>query len=64
MTKKDYLVIAQALKNTKPLMTGGSTQSYVLHQWKCSVVAMADGLERENSQFDCNRFYLACQYWV
>jgi hypothetical protein len=56
MTRKDYVLIAAALKQSfSPIyQTSGGAQ------WEQCVYDISDVLEKDNSRFDRNRFLIAC----
>ena len=69
MTKKDYVLIANALRKdashlartertTYPSMSDWEKGAY--DQWNTAVLAMADALRRTNPLFDRTRFLAAC----
>lgn len=56
MTRKDFELIAAALKNSKPLPELPANQ----HGWRNAVHAVANALADENPRFDHERFLAAC----
>lgn len=58
MTKKDYALIAQALKEAQPSWDDYSGEAYDQHCNDCEVVAEA--LARDNPRFNRERFLKAC----
>lgn len=56
MTKKDYELIAKALKRRKP-ESGLSSERW---QWEHDVVSLTLALEEDNPRFDRTRFQEAC----
>ena len=52
MSRKDYQLIADALKYTKP----ANTPSLELAQWQKDVDSIALALSRDNERFDRERF--------
>jgi hypothetical protein len=55
MTKKDYIKIADSLRDSKPI--GGEM---VLLQWEADVYKIMDCLQQDNPKFDKTRFLRAC----
>lgn len=55
MTKKDYELIADALKMTKP-----SELQEVVYQWEMDVNAIMEVLAQDNGKFNPSRFLTAC----
>jgi hypothetical protein len=66
MTKKDYVMIASALKCLSPikydddLPGGGYSDAH--RTWKDCVTGIADAMAADNGRFDRARFYDACDY--
>jgi hypothetical protein len=70
MTKKDYILIAAALKadaahlDSKAIYSNYSTMPSwnkgAYDQWHTTVMAIADVLARDNPRFDRSRFLAAC----
>jgi hypothetical protein len=63
MTKKDYILIAEVLNNTKPVNTDPSQLEFCARerQWSVIVDTMADMLADNNPRFDRARFIKATQ---
>ena len=55
MTRKDYELIAAALRKSHP---AGDPAAHAV--WRRSVIDIADALAAENPRFDANRFVDAC----
>ena len=65
MTKKEYELIAQALKNSLPmslLITDESIWQARINTWKCTVKIMANELENNNPRFNRSKFLQTCGY--
>lgn len=64
MTKKDYILLAQALKNSKITLefAGNVLFAGTSGQWQATVLEIVDTLQRDNPYFDRNRFLSACGY--
>jgi len=66
MTRKDYAIIAAALKDARPSQYvglpegGGYTEEY--WGWSNCVTAIARALHADNARFDYDTFYVACKY--
>jgi hypothetical protein len=61
MTRNDYKLIAEALRQTKPdSLRGTDTYVTVNRLWGQTVISIADALATDNSRFKYNRFYDAC----
>lgn len=56
MTKKDYILLAAALKSSKP---EGRT-AYHEEQWKADLTALSHALQSDNERFNLERFLSAC----
>jgi len=56
MTRKDYVVIAAALRRTKPT---GYNRSL---QWRNDCLAISDELAIDNERFDQQKFLDACGF--
>ncbi len=52
MTRKDYVLIAEALRESRPQMGG-------IEGWNCAAIGVADALARDNPRFDRERFLKA-----
>ena len=50
MTRKDYIIIAEAIKKAEQESQSKTTVAYVL----------ADALQKDNNRFDRARFLIAC----
>jgi hypothetical protein len=57
MTRKDYVIIAAALKSSKPTDAEGQNAAAT---WRLTVEAIENVLAGENSHFDCVAFDAAC----
>lgn len=57
MTKKDYVKLAAALKQTRPLANEVSTETS--NAWKETVDAIVSVLRNDNDRFNAKRFYQA-----
>lgn len=57
MTRKDYVLLAAALKDAKPLP---SPCPESCHGWRLASHAVCEALSRDNPQFDRDRFLRAC----
>lgn len=53
MTRKDFILIAQALNASKPVKAN--------KVWEATVKHMADALAHTNAAFDRGRFIAACK---
>lgn len=59
MTRKDYILLAAALRDTNPGLKGPID---ACHQWNRDVEAITSALASDNGAFDRDRFYRACGY--
>lgn len=59
MTRKDYILIAKAIKDASSAPGFAARNSFVTH-------ALADALAKDNPRFDRDRFMKACgvQSWM
>lgn len=59
MTRKDYVLLAAALRDAKPNRYG----QYIgrIKQWHADCAAVCKALAQENSAFDAQRFIDACE---
>lgn len=57
MTKKDYILIAEAIKKTSDSAKGNLSEECAVQATACNI---ADVLERDNTRFDRSRFLEAC----
>jgi hypothetical protein len=70
MSKKDYILLAQAMKDSKPSKSGlAETQiKYKLvesasdKQWNNDVISLSDSLAQDNPRFNRAKFLQACGY--
>lgn len=71
MTKKDYIKLAQALKDSKPIDIGkffvenSPTERWnkgMLESWNNTVETIAMTLQHDNKSFNKARFLNACGY--
>ncbi len=60
MTRKDYVLIAEALKNARPDPHGTTISRHRYDGWHVSACALADALANDNPRFDRERFLKAC----
>lgn len=61
MTKRDYIVLANALKNARPLF--GSTvniRTIKYGQWQQDVAHITQALQANDSRFNAELFLKAC----
>lgn len=58
MTRKDYPMLAEALKNAEPNGVDYSRECW--RGWYRACVGVADALARDNRSFDRNRFLKDC----
>lgn len=64
MSKKDYILLAQALKNGQPdsrLIQPEYWQT-ACTQWKITVKFLSDSLAQDNPRFNRAKFLQACGY--
>ena len=59
MTRKDYLVIADALAESRPMWA--ENRAARTAQWVDTVDCMARALAHDNPRFDVERFLMATQ---
>lgn len=57
MTRKDYILLVDALREAHPHMVH---QSEEREQWQVDCESIADALARDNPRFDRARFLTAC----
>ena len=64
MTKKDYMKLAQALKDSKPtdMQLQADNSNIALHEWHIVINHVSLVLEHDNPRFDRDRFLAACGY--
>ncbi len=61
MTRKDYELIAAALRKAQPALRGPLAEDVARQgAWSATVERLADALAAENPRFDANRFIDAC----
>ena len=69
MTRKDYVKLAEALAQAKPVIGDKKYPSSYINevtrhaQWEHDCTKLADALEHDNPRFDCARFLVACEYF-
>lgn len=56
MTRRDYIKLSAAMKESKPSEPKGAAY----HQWVHSITKLADALHYDNPRFDYARFIGAC----
>ena len=61
MTKKDYIKLAQALKDSRPDFSPNLRQVKI-EVWRNTVEHLAQTLQFDNPQFNRDRFLHACGY--
>ena len=61
MTRKDYILIAAALRRAKPSYIDGLDSPSLEVGWARSVESIADALTLDNPRLDRGRFYAACE---
>ena len=68
MTRKDYVLIANALLANKPLdtdsYTDGRSYHVAVNQWKNDCRSIADKLQSDNDTFSSVTFLEACGFRV
>lgn len=67
MTRKNYFVIAYAMRNSKPLSDGDDTLSRAIYtaqvlQWNEDIISLMRQLKRDNPRFNDDMFKVACGY--
>ena len=62
MTRKHFIALAKALKETKPMEDITLLQDTLLLQWQTDVIAITEVLSMSNDRFDADRFLKACNY--
>jgi hypothetical protein len=63
MSRKDYVLIAAALKFTKPEpLAGLPVDSAIIDTWHNTASELAAALARDNPRFDMSRFLKACGF--
>jgi hypothetical protein len=60
MSRKDYILIAEALATVRPEPLN-LVEKHKLEQWHRTVSAIGESLERDNPNFDADRFTAACK---
>ena len=58
MTRKDYVLIADAMKRARPVILNNRGP---LDMWESCVDELAQALARSNPRFDAQRFINACR---
>jgi hypothetical protein len=65
MSKKDYILLAEALKDSKPVINFSerlNENQAVLVQWNRTVENIAYALAKDNDRFNRNKFLTAAGY--
>jgi hypothetical protein len=61
MTKKDYILLAEALKSSKPENLGSfSMKSAEIVQWETTLKVLTKALQQDNPRFNEKTFLEAC----
>jgi hypothetical protein len=60
MTKRDFILIAETLKNERPDRDGTKWADGARDLWSTTVLAFANALATKNPRFDKERFFDAC----
>lgn len=60
MTRKDYVLLAAALKNARPWNYVANDKAPASVAWLACVYGISGNLTGENPRFDCERFHRAC----
>lgn len=63
MTRKDYVAIAEALRQAQPLTGTVVRDSYAAERevWESCMMEIANVFAADNARFDVTRFFKACQ---
>ena len=61
MTRKDYILIAAALRRANPQHLEGNNREFAIIVWTRAVESICDALSTDNPRFDRGRFYAACE---
>ena len=61
MTRKDYVVLAQAFERTRPRDNEGYNYLERKQQWELTRTLVSQELRQDNPRFDRDRFYAACE---
>ncbi len=67
MSRKDYVLIATALRDAKPCRVGMTISSQTVNElegWAQAVMAVTEALSRANSAFKPQRFLEACECYT
>lgn len=60
MTRKDYVLIADAMRHSRIFLDSTDDNGDSLTQWLSTVEKVAEYLRGENIRFDSSKFYGAC----
>ncbi len=60
MTRKDYVLISEVLKNERPERDGTKWADGARDLWSTTVLNMARALAKDSPRFDKDRFLKAC----
>lgn len=61
MTRKDYVILAKALRNARPATFSDGAKSHEYTVWLAAACSVADALMADNNRFDSDRFLNACE---
>lgn len=62
MSRKDYILIAEALRQLRLDLTRSSSVDYIINNvLDETAIALADALQRDNDRFNRQRFIEACK---
>lgn len=60
VTRRDYIFIAEALRNGRPHYDLSAEAAERIDGWKCAVSAVANALAERNAHFDVVEFVNRC----
>lgn len=58
MTRKDYILLADAMKRSTPIASDGEV---AMRNWIWTCANLAQTLSQDNPRFDRSRFIAACE---
>lgn len=62
MTKKNYVLIAKSLRDSRPELPFSDSQYVAKKQWSITVENIAHDLAKDNERFNRQVFLRACGY--